>query len=368
MKIEKIEVKRILDSRGEETIEVKIESGGIKGLASVPIGKSVGSYEAVCLDCNNIEKNLPSFFEEVKKLDFKSSKEFDEFLIKRAGKNKKDLGANFTLGLSISFARILAKKEGLELWEYLKKEYYKTPSENFNLMINIIGGGVHSFNNLDLQEYWLVTKNGFSKETLAQILSAINILENKLPRPLAWNEENALSTNFEDNFEPILYLKEFKNFDLGIDIAANQVKKEIDFFEFCRKLKELEVKYLEDPFKEDDFENFAKLRNEFGFKVIGDDLTATNIERLKIALDKGSLDGVIVKPNQIGTIYETFEFTNLAKGNNLFTIFSHRSGETNDHWIIDLGIAFNTEFFKIGPPIGGERVAKYNRIFEIKLD
>jgi enolase (EC 4.2.1.11) len=94
-------------------------------------------------------------------------------------------------------------------------------------------------------------------------------------------------------------------------------------------------------------------------------LTVTNVERLKIALEKNSLDGVIVKPNQIGTILETFEFVKLAKENNLFTVFSHRSGETNDDWIIDLGFAFNADFFKIGPPIQGERVVKYNRIKEI---
>jgi enolase len=94
-------------------------------------------------------------------------------------------------------------------------------------------------------------------------------------------------------------------------------------------------------------------------------LTVTNVERLKIALEKNSVDGVIVKPNQIGTILETFEFVKVAKENNLFTIFSHRSGEMNDHGLIDLGIAFKTDFFKIGPPLQGERVAKYNRLREI---
>jgi len=126
------------------------------------------------------------------------------------------------------------------------------------------------------------------------------------------------------------------------------------------KLKLLEVEYLKDSFKEDEFEKFAQLRKQ-GFKVIGDDLTVTNIERLKISLEKDSVDGVFVKPNQIGTILEIFEFVKLAKVNNLFTVFSHRSGETNDHWIIDLGFAFNTDFFKIDPSIQGERVVKYNK-------
>jgi enolase len=151
---------------------------------------------------------------------------------------------------------------------------------------------------------------------------------------------------------------------IGADIAANQITKLVNWKRIYEKLKLLDVKYLEDPFKEDEFENFANLRKQ-GFKVIGDDLTVTNIERLKIALEKNSIDGVIVKPNQVGTILETFEFVKLAKENNLFTIFSHRSGETNDHWLIDLGIAFKADFFKIGPPLQGERVAKYNRLREI---
>jgi enolase len=386
MKIEDIKVRRILDSRGEETMEVDILSEDIKERASVPIGKSLGKHEAICLDCEKIEKNLPEFLENIKNLDFKDSKDFDNFLIERAGKNKEKLGANFTLGASIAFARILAKKEGLELWEYLTEEYTKQHEnetkqhEKFyvpGLIINIIGGGVHSFNNLDFQEYWLVGRRLTQTERrhtqtgedfnvlLSKILNIINKLEEKLPKPLGRNDEGAFCTNFSDNYEPFVYLKEFKNdFELGADIAANQITKLVNWKRIYEKLKLLDVKYLEDPFKEDNFEDFANLRKQ-GFKVIGDDLTITNIERLKIALEKNSVDGVIVKPNQVGTILETFEFVKLAKENNLFTIFSHRSGETNDHWLIDLGIAFKADFFKIGPPLQGERVAKYNRLREI---
>jgi enolase len=386
MKIEDIKVRRILDSRGEETMEVDILSEDIKERASVPIGKSLGKHEAICLDCEKIEKNLPEFLENIKNLDFKDSKDFDNFLIERAGKNKEKLGANFTLGASIAFARILAKKEGLELWEYLTEEYTKQHEnetkqhEKFyvpGLIINIIGGGVHSFNNLDFQEYWLVGRRLTQTERrhtqtgedfnvlLSKILNIINKLEEKLPKPLGRNDEGAFCTNFSDNYEPFVYLKEFKNdFELGADIAANQITKLVNWKRIYEKLKLLDVKYLEDPFKEDNFEDFANLRKQ-GFKVIGDDLTITNVERLKIALEKNSVDGVIVKPNQVGTILETFEFVKLAKENNLFTIFSHRSGETNDHWLIDLGIAFKADFFKIGPPLQGERVAKYNRLREI---
>jgi enolase len=382
MKIEDIKIKRILDSRGEETIEVEILSEGLKERASVPMGKSLGKHEAICLDCEKIEKNLPEFLKNIKNLDFKDSKDFDNFLIERAGKNKEKLGANFTLGTSIAFARVLAKKEGLELWQYLGKEYTRQHEnetkqhETFyvpGLVLNIIGGGVHSFNNLDFQECWLITYKcgfetdlcGYFNELLAKILNIINKLEEKLPKPLGKNDEGAFCTNFLDNYEPFVYLKEFKDdFELGADIAANQINKNLNWYEVYAKLKDLEVTYLEDPFKEDDFENFANLRKQ-EFKVIGDDLTVTNVERLKIALEKNSVDGVIVKPNQVGTILETFEFVKLAKENNLFTIFSHRSGETNDHWLIDLGIAFKADFFKIGPPVQGERVAKYNRLREI---
>jgi enolase len=423
MKIEDINVNKILDSRGEWTIEVEIISEGIKEKASVPSGKSKGSYEAISLNYEEIQNNLKQILNEVKNIDFQTSKEFDQFLIERAGKNKEKLGANFTLGASIAFARALAKKEGLELWEYLTEEYTKQHEnitkqhEKFyvpGLVLNIIGGGVHSKNNLDFQEYWLTTDLrgynaderryfdtqinadfntdlcGYFDELLAKILEIINKLEEKLPKPLGRNDEGAFCTNFSDNYEPFVYLKEiikdiprFKPdtsgnnpsnlsgrdpgniiFELGADIAANQINKNLNWDEIYAKLKDLEVIYLEDPFKEDEFENFANLRKH-GFKVIGDDLTVTNVERLKIALEKNSVDGVIVKPNQVGTILETFKFVKLAKENNLFTIFSHRSGETNDHWLIDLGIAFKADFFKIGPPVQGERVAKYDRLREI---
>jgi len=442
MKIEDIKVNKILDSRGECTIEVEILSEGIKEKASVPSGKSKGSYEAISLGFEEIQKNLKKFLEEVKDIDFKTSIEFDQFLIERAGKNKEKLGANFTLGASIVFVRALAKKEGWELWEYLRKEYANLCDLETNLcelrtnldeqkanslckvsipglIINLIGGGVHSNNNLDFQEYWIIVKttqinadmipqiNADNKNTridadndvsnnlrseypresasknnisdnpcenprssvyeniLEKILYIIKKLEEKLPKALGRNDEGAFCTNFSDNYEPFVYLREFKNdFKLGADIAANQITKLVNWKRIYEKLKLLEVEYLEDPFKEDEFEKFANLKKE-GFKVIGDDLTVTNVERLKIALEKDSVDGVVVKPNQVGTIFETFEFVKLAKGNNLFTVFSHRSGETNDHWIIDLGIAFNADFFKIGPPVQGERISKYNRLLEI---
>ena len=550
MKIEDIKVNKILDSRGEWAIEVEIISEGIKEKASVPSGKSKGSYEAISLSYEEIQDNLESFLKDVKSLDFKNSKDFDNFLIDRAGKNKEKLGANFTLGASIALARILAKKKGLELWEYLEKEYcqnnlpghkpdilpgylpdnlhvykpyddqeeiklifsdltskllkiffeihnklgpsfkeehYKNALRDFlkregisfetekyisvnfrnfaisnlrvdfivenkiileikakplitqkdirqtlrylkvlklplaiivnfrkkrleykriinpdviddfylskpdlsgnhpgnlsgehpgklpGLILNIIGGGVHSNNNLDFQEYWLTAderrynadERGYFNELLAKILEIIKKLEEELPKPLGRNDEGAFCTNFSDNYQPFLYLKKVANdFNLGADIAANQITKLVNWRNIYKKLKLLDVKYLEDPFKEDEFENFANLRKQ-GFKVIGDDLTVTNVERLKIALEKNSVDGVIVKPNQVGTILETFEFIKLAKENNLFTIFSHRSGETNDYWLIDLGIAFKADFFKMGPPAQGERVAKYNRLIEI---
>lgn len=366
MKIQNISVNKILDSRGEWTIEVKVESGGIRERASIPSGKSKGGYEAVCLDYNKINENLAKFLKEIENIDFTSSQEFDQFLIERGGKNKEKLGANFTLGCSIGFARALARKENLEFYKYFKKEYQLNKTiKKPRLVINIIGGGVHSHNNLNFQEYWLVSKNGFGEDLITDVLNVINNLENKLPKPLGRNDEGAFCTNFSDNYEPFIYLSQFKeNFELGADIAANQINNLSDWKIIYKKLKTLDVVYLEDPYREDEFKYFANLRKE-GYKVIGDDLTVTNTERLKIALEENSVDGVIVKPNQIGTIKETFDFVKLAKDNNLFTVFSHRSGETNDNWLIDLGMIFGADYFKIGVPVQGERVAKWNRLIEI---
>jgi enolase len=370
MKIDNIKVNKILDSRGNFTIEVEIYSENLKQKASIPSGKSKGSYEAISLNFDEIQNFLPKFLEEIKKYNFQNLQEFDHFLIERAGKNKENLGGNFTLGLSIPFARILAEKENLELYQYLQKEYNLEPKISLpKLVVNILGGGVHSFNNLDFQEYWIVSKDSFSGDLILKVLEAIHKLEKKLLLPLGRNDEGAICTNFKDNIEPVKVLKEIinENFELGIDVACNEVNLTNDeLFKIYEELQDLEVKYLEDPFKEDDFDNFVRLKNNFSFKLIGDDLTTTNKERLKIAIDKNSIDGVIVKPNQIGTITETFEFTKLAKENNLFTIFSHRSGETNDNWLIDIGLAFGADYFKIGVPLQGERVAKWNRLLAIE--
>ncbi len=367
MKISQIEVRKILDSRGEETIEVILKNENFKSLASVPQGKSRGKYEAICLSYEEIKKNLPEFENLIKGKNFQNSKEFDQFLIDVSGKNKEKFGANFVLACSLAFSRLLAKFENKELYEYLKEEYQVKKINIPRLAINLIGGGVHSFNNLDFQEYWLVSNMGFKENLLKEILEIIKKLSSILPKPLGRNDEGAFSTNFNDNFEPFLYLKKVKteNFQLGSDIAGNQINKNLKWNEIYEKLEELAVKYLEDPFKEDEFEKFAHLRKNFPFEVIGDDLTVTNKERLKIALEKEAVDGIVVKPNQIGTIFETYEFVKLARENNIFTVFSHRSGETNDDWLVDLCFAFGGEFLKIGPPVQGERVSKYNRLSEI---
>lgn len=370
MKISQIKTHRILDSRGEETIELSlILDDQFEGKASVPMGKSVGSHEAICLDCEKIEKNLSDFLAEARKIDFQGQKDLDEFLIKVSGPRKEKLGANFTLAVSIAFARAFAQKKKQELYQSLKEEFMLSSEIRApRLMINVIGGGVHSFNNLTFQEYWLVSKRSFDYQLIAEILEMINQLERKLPKPLGRNEEGALCTNFDNNIEPVKLLNEIAQdrFSLGIDVAANQVDLTIkELFQIYQELEKIGLQYLEDPFKEDEFELFQKLRANSKIKLIGDDLTVTNKERLKVALAKKAIDGVIVKPNQIGTIMETFQFVKLAQENNLLAVFSHRSGETNDHWIIDLGLAFGADFFKIGPPIQGERVAKYNRLLEI---
>lgn len=370
MRITQIKCKKILDSRGKETIEIKLTlDNKFEGKASVPMGKSVGSYEAISLDFEKINEILPSFLLEIQKLEFENQKDLDEYLIQKAGLRKEKLSANFTLGISIAFARALAEKKEKELFQCLKEEFNLTNEIIFpKLVINTIGGGVHSFNNLNFQEYWIVSKERFSDQLISKILKVIKELEKILPKPLGRNDEGALSTNFKNNLEPIKFLREVidDDFELGIDCAGNEVNLPTEeLFQIYFELEKLEVKYLEDPFKEDDFDLFRKLKENTKIKLIGDDLTVTNKERLKIALEKKSIDGVIVKPNQIGTILETFEFVKLAKENNLFTIFSHRSGETNDYWIVDLGLAFNADFLKIGSPFQGERTAKYNRLLEI---
>lgn len=399
MKIKKIILREIFTSRATPTLEIElISSEGISATAQIPEGKSKGYQEAVNF---NFEKAKVSLEEYIKPLilgrDFDSIEKLDNFLIGLDGtKNKAKLGGNLTLGISISFAKLLAKKYNQPLFKIIKDEFFKGEEEKIKspaIFANLINGGAHSENNLYFQEYLVIAfpKNSI-KETILKIISFYNNLKEFIKKTYKKNlipigEEGGFSLNFENNAKPLFILNDLiKNqgleneFYVGIDSAANHFFKEkfyiidkkrystpelVDYYiELFKKIKNLIS--VEDPFAETDTEGFKILKKSLEKEklLIGDDLTITSYEKINNAYHNNLINGVIIKPNQIGTLTESIIAIKISKHYNFKTIISHRSGETEDNFIIHLARASNAYGVKIGPPIR-ERILKYNELLRI---
>jgi enolase len=396
MKIKNIFFRKIFDTRGNPTLEVEIENKkGITFLSCIPSGKSKSSKEAIVLNFNQIQsKNYLKKLEILKEKEFKSIKDFDNFLIKLDGtKNKSRLGGNVILGLSLAFGRALSFEKRKTFFELLEEEFFK---ENKNkkwspvIFSNFINGGEHSYNNLDIQEYLLLlplqNNPALKIESLIKLYKETGqYLEKKAKsKALPLGDENGYAINFKNNLEPLLVLEKLikknnlSDFKLGIDVAANSIYKNKEYiFEGKKNKKEdLEKTYLkyfkkisilesiEDPFYENDALSFKLLKEKMpSYKIIiGDDLISTQKENLYKF--KESINGVIIKPNQVGTITETMETCLLAKKLNIKTIFSHRSGETEDPFIIELAYAARSFGIKIGAPLK-DRISKFNQLLRL---
>jgi len=396
MIIKKIILRKIFDSRGEKTLEVElINNKGISFRASVPSGKSRGKKEATVLDLEEILKK--SFYKKLQVLEnkkFKKVKEFDNFILKLDGtKNKSRLGGNTLLGLSLSFARGLAFEKKVILGELLSREFfnreYKPSLWKPFIFSNLINGGLHSSNSLNIQEYLVIAP--LSKDPIIGLKNLINfykllgtyLKKVKKIKFLELGDEGGYSLDFKDNFEPISILARLIkklnfNFEIGLDAAASNFKNK-NFYLFERKKisqKDLIDKYLnyfkkvsilksiEDPFAEDEDENFKILKEKLppSKLIIGDDLTVTN--PYLISKYHSVINAVIIKPNQIGTITETLTSCLFAQNYGLKTIFSHRSGEIEDNFIVELASASNAFGIKIGAPIK-ERILKYNELLRL---
>jgi enolase len=382
-KIKEIKALKILDSRGDETISVEIFSDNYKASFSVPQGKSTGKYEAVSLPVDEAIRNIQTKIFPVlveKEINFVK---IDELLISLDGTdNKQNLGANAMLAVSIACAKLQAQIENKNLFDFLSEKFITKKLGIPNLLMNFINGGAHSFGGPPFQEYLLVIKTGdFEKNVYlgGQLYRKIkNILKTNIGDEGGFAPYNASlqmpldilsGTIKQDNLEDSV--------GLGIDVAANQFFMDGDYKigqtgfspedlkNFYKDLIEkYKIEYLEDPFEENDFNSFSSLVDS-DCLIVGDDLTVTNIERLKTAVDQKSISGIIIKPNQIGTLSQTIDTINFANENGIKIIISHRSGETNDSFISDLSVACNAWGLKTGAPARGERVAKYNRLLEI---
>lgn len=399
IKLDSIVATSVVDSRREPTIQVTLVSDNISTQASVPCGKSKGMFEAFC---HTVPRSIAIVEEITQKIvdrTFSGQNDFDNFLIELDGTaNKETLGVNVTLSLSVAFSRLYSQKNNLNLYTTLGGlAEVKTPAFP-RLFFNLINGGLHvkpSFKPLPFQEYLVIpdqTSPSKSIETVFKFIETLKQNHKSYSKEINYGDEGGLIVSGEDPEIGLKILNDTrKNFEteregkiyLGIDAAASSLCEsggdEYNWDQFCwttAELDELYQKYatsypllsIEDPFYQDAWKPWKELNKKIGAKVwlVGDDLTVTNVERIKRAKQEDAVNAVLIKPNQIGTVTETIAAVKMAKKFGWKVIVSHRSGETNDSFIADLAYGIAADGLKAGSPVQNERLVKYNRLIEIE--
>ncbi len=397
-KIQKLEAKTILDSRGNPTIEVFLTLDSKTFKASVPSGASTGAYEAVELrDKDGGVKQAIKNINEIiapelvgQKID---QKKIDELMIKIDGtENKSRLGGNAICAVSLVACRAGAAIHNLELFQYVKeifKKDYGYSIDNIPIpSFNIINGGSHANNGLDVQEFMIMPLEGSFCDQLKEGKRIFNNLKGILSRKygdkgLILGDEGGFAPQIskaEDAINLILRSCQDKKTGIVLDVAATEFFKNGKYHLEGEKLNQedliayysvLAKKYpivgIEDPFAEDDWQGFRKLTNLVGdqIAIIGDDLLVTNPERIRKAHKEKSVNAALLKINQIGTVSEALHYAQLAYNFDWKIMVSHRSGETMDDFIADFAVGIGADFIKSGAPSKKERLVKYNRILDI---
>ena len=404
-KIKKIVAREIMDSRAMPTVEVDVTlENGIVGTFGVPSGASTGSKEALELRDGDKKRfhgkgvlkavsNVNDIIApELIGMDAENQKAIDEKLLELDGTdNKSKLGANAILGVSIATLKASALDNGKELYEYLNKREKKTPFA----MFNIVNGGKHAFNNIDIQEFMIVPKFKSFKDIVrvaSEVFYELKAIMESREMSTGVGDEGGFAPNLDTNSEALDLIVEAitnagytpnKDVYIALDCAASSFyNKESNTYEFeggslttdelLEYYKDIVKKYpiisIEDPFDEDDIEGFKKITEALGKKImiVGDDLYVTNKKLLSRGIEEKWANAILIKPNQIGTFYEMLETIILAKKNNINCIISHRSGETTDTFIADAAVALSIPYIKTGSISRGERIAKYNRLMRIE--
>lgn len=415
-KIDKISATEILDSRGYPTVQVKITlDNGFSAKASVPSGASTGVHEALELRDNDQKryrgKGVLQAVENVNTVlnDLLTGHEIsdlpgiDQKMIEADGtENKSKIGANAILGVSLAAARLGALAEGKALYKYLRGVYgleydgWKIPTP----LANIMNGGKHADTNLDWQEFWIIPAGikdySTALRACAEIFHALGSELVKKGYDTDFGAEGGYAPdvkNTDEVWDMIEAAIGKANYQIGQDIflgldagsstfyntgtkkyqldLENKAFTSDELLDYYRKwLNKYPIMAIEDGFAEDDWDGWQKLTAdslvvEKDVILIGDDLFTTNTKRLQEGFDRKVANGILIKPNQIGTLSETIDAIKLAQKNNYNVTISHRSGETTDDFIADLAVAVNADFIKIGATSRGERIVKYNRLLEI---
>ena len=411
--IKNIEAIEVLDSRGNPTIQVEVVTeGGFSGVALVPSGASTGSFEAVELRDNDksrfMGKGVQKAVENVNKkiakklidMNVYDQRKIDEEMILLDDTlNKSNLGANAILGVSLAVAKAAANSLGMELYNYIggiNASQLPIP------MMNILNGGKHSDNNINIQEFMIMPVGSITfAERLKRGVEVYHSLKKVLKSKgysVAVGDEGGFAPNLESEEEAIEVILEAvkqagyepkKDICIALDIASTEMYEEAQkigktgyYFWKTDKFKTTEemIEYIEnlcnkypiisveDGLAEEDWEGWKTLTQKLGNKIqlVGDDLFVTNAKRLEKGIKENSANAILIKPNQIGTLTETLETIRLAKENGYKTIISHRSGETEDTTIADIAVAINVGQIKTGAPCRTDRVAKYNRLLNIE--
>ena len=404
-KITNVKGRQVFDSRGNPTVEAEVFlDNDISATAISPSGASTGAFEAhelrdqdknsflgksVKKAIENINKKIGS---SLKGLDPNDQSKIDKVLLDLDGsENKKNLGANATLAVSLANSKSAALS--------VNKPLYKNLGKSFSLpnpLMNIINGGAHADNDLKIQEFMI--RPDSAKNFMDAVEKCFLVIQNL--KSLLKSKKMLTNVGDEGGFAPSINTNEEalelivnsiekskltpgKDVVICLDVAANElINKEgqytiqssnfssvDDVVSYYKKLtSNYPIKSIEDPFAEEDWESWKKITAEIGknVQIVGDDLFVTNSKRLKKGIDNKSANSILVKPNQIGTLSETLEVVTMAKKANFNTIISHRSGDTEDTFIADLAVATESSQIKTGSLARSERVAKYNRLLRIE--
>ena len=392
--IEDIVLRKILDSRGNATVEVEVYTLNGYGRAAAPAGKSTGKHEVKAYPPGGIDAGIRYFKERMDNLigmDSTQQEDVDAILHEIDGTDDFSmLGGNVAIAISLAVAKAAANSLGLPFYQYLGGAFARSIPKPVG---NVLGGGKHAVGGTTIQEMLAVSLSDSAKDNVFANAEVHKLVGEKLKEKfpdisLGLGDEKAWIAPMDDIealelvVEAIDEVKRDYGFEIrpALDFAASSFYKngkyvyrsrelstdeQIDFVESI--VKNYGVYIVEDPLDEEDFDGFAKLTRRIGHLayIVGDDLFVTNVERIKMGVTKGAANTVLIKPNQIGTLTDTVRAIKFAKDNGYATMISHRSGETTDVSIVHIGVAFGVEFIKTGA-IGGERTAKLNEMIRIE--
>jgi enolase len=389
--IEVIELRTILDSRGNPTVEADVYTTGGFGRSAAPSGASTGSLEAKVRPSKEaVDYAIQNLIPALIGMDAADQEGFDEQLRDIDGTaDFSGIGANVAVALSLANANAAASSMGLPLFRYLGGAFAKELPLPLG---NVIGGGAHAENATEIQEFLVVPGGAADAEEAvfanAAVHRQVKDLLKKNGKSCGKGDEGAWAPQIDDAlaFELIaeatgLVADEMNvEVDMGLDIAASQmwdgnaykyrktVRSTEDQIAYIAELVDkYNLVYVEDPLHEDDFDAFSELNSQIGDRclVCGDDIFVTQVDRIQQGIDQDAANCVLIKPNQVGTLTDTFDAVQLAQRNGLDTVMSHRSGETTDTTIAHLATAFSCVFLKCGV-VGGERIAKLNELIRIE--